>query len=119
MPKNYSRLFVLAILLFHIAITLHGFYTMFSDYTDWTLFHFRPFMQLLFTLAWAGICLKKRWSFFMYLSMLFYELAMKLFFGKFVFGQVFGDVFFPADLVFAFVILLLYNQHFNASDSKK
>jgi hypothetical protein len=45
--------------------------------------------------------------------MLFYELAMKLFFGKYIFGEVFGDVFFPADLIFSFIILLLYTQHFN------
>ena len=99
MPKNYYQLFLLAILLFHIIITGHGFYS--------------PIMQLLFTAAWAGIFFKKRWSFFLYLSMLFYELAMKLFFGKYIFGEVFGDVFFPADLIFSFIILLLYTQHFN------
>ena len=113
MPKNYSQLFVLAILLFHIIITGHGFYTMFSDYSGWTIYHLRPIMQLLFTAAWAVIFFKKRWSFFLYLSMLFYELAMKLFFGKYIFGEVFGDVFFPADLIFSFIILLLYTQHFN------
>jgi hypothetical protein len=86
---------------------------MFSDYDRFTLFHFRPFFQLLFTLTWAGIFFKKRWSFFIYLTLMFYELAMKLFFGRYEYGQVFGDIFFPADLIFAIIILLLYNQHFN------
>jgi len=113
MFKNYSGLFVLAILIFHIAITAHGFITWFSDFNGWTLDHFRPFMQLLFTIAWAFIYFKKRLAFFAYISMMFFEIAMKLFFGKYVFGDVFGDVFFPADLVFSFVILLLYKQHFN------
>ena len=113
MTKKYSGLFVLAILLFQFMITLHGFITMFSDYSGWTIYHVRPFIQLLFTLAWTGIFFKKRWAFFVYLSLMFYEIAMKLFFGKYVFGEVFGDVFFPADLIFSFIILLLYTQHFN------
>ena len=113
MPKFYVRALMLAILLFHAAISLHGFYTMFSDFNGWTIYHMRPFLQLLFTLAWAGICFQKRWSFFVYISLLFYELAMKLFFGTSLFGLVFGDVFFPADLLFAFIILLLYKHHFN------
>ena len=49
---------------------------------------------------------------------MFYELAMKLFFGRYIFGQVVGDVFFPADLLFAFIILMLYNQHFNARNAE-
>ena len=113
MPKNYIQLLTFSILLFHFAITLHGFYIMFTDYTGWTLYHLRPFFQLLFTVVWALIDIKKRWAFFVYVTLLFYELAMKLFFGKYDFGQVFGDVFFPADLLFAFIILMLYKQHFN------
>ena len=113
MPKFYVRALMLTILLFHAFISVHGFYTMFSDYSGWTLYHMRPILQLLFTLAWAGIYFQKRWSFFVYISLLFYELAMKLFFGKTLFGLVFGDVFFPADLLFAFIVLLLYKHHFN------
>jgi len=116
MPKNYIRILILAILAFHLAITLHGFYTMFSDYAGWSIYHLRPIFQLLFTLAWAGIYFKKRWSFFLYISFMFYELAMKLFFGKYIFGDVFGDVFFPADLIFAIIMLMLYRQHFNESE---
>ena len=112
MPKYYLQVFTYAILFFHVAITAHGFYTMFSGFDQWTLDHLRPFFQLLFTLTWALICLKKRWAFFLYLTICLYELGMKLFFGGYNFGQVFGDVFFPVDLLFAFVILLLYKQQF-------
>lgn len=118
MPKFYIRALVLCILFFHLAITAHGFYTMFPLTEGWSLYAIRPFFQLLFTLVWAGIFFQKRWCFFLYLSLLFYELAMKLFFGKYIFGQVFGDVFFPADLVFAFLILLLYKQHFGERNSQ-
>lgn len=113
MPTFYVRTLIFSILLFHLAISIHGFYVMFSDYSGWTLYHLRPFLQLLFTLAWVGIFLRKRWGFFVYISLLFYELAMKLFFGKNLFGLVFGDVFFPADLLFAMIVLLLYKHHFN------
>ena len=112
MPKNYIRILVICILLFHLLITIHGFWTMFSDFDSWTLYHVRPFLQLLVTLAWLGIVLQKRWSFFVYITLLFYELAMKLFFGQYIFGQVFGDVFFPANLLFAFIIMIVYKSHF-------
>lgn len=114
MPKYFLQILTFSILFFHIAITAHGFYTMFSGFDHWTLDHARPFAQLLFTLAWVAICFRMRWAFFAYLTICLYELAMKLFFGGYIFGQVFGDVFFPADLLFAFMILLLYKQHFNA-----
>jgi hypothetical protein len=118
MPKNYIQILLYSILLFHGGIALHGLYTMFSDYNGWSLFHLRPFLQLLYTLAWLGICLKKRWTFFVYISLMFYELAMKLFFGKYDFGAVFGDVFFPVNLLFAIIVLMLYTQHFNEREKK-
>lgn len=114
MPKYFQQILTFSILFFHVAIAAHGFLTMFSGFTEWSIDHLRPFAQLLFSLAWAGICLKRRWSFFIYLTLCLYELAMKLFFGGYVYGQVFGDVFFPADLLFAFMILLTYKQQFHA-----
>lgn len=114
MPKYFLPILSYSILFFHLAITLHGFYTMFSGFNEWTIDHLRPFAQLLFTLLWTGICFRKRWAFFAYLTICLYELAMKLFFGGYLFGQVFGDVFFPADLLFAFMILLTYKQQFHA-----
>ncbi len=119
MLKSYTRIIIYCILLFHAAITVHGFVTMFSDHSEWTLYDFRPFMQLLFTLVWAGICFQKRWCFFAYVSLMFYELAMKLFFGRYLYGEIFGDVFFPADLLFAIIILMLYKQHFNERPTEK
>ena len=85
---------------------------MFSDYGGWTLYHAYPFGILLFTLLWTAIVFGKRWGAFAYFLLVFAELAMKLFFGVFPFGKVFGSILFPIDLLFAFVILLLYKLHF-------
>jgi hypothetical protein len=111
--KPISYYLTLAILIFHILLTLHGFYVMFGEYSGWTIFHVRPILQLVFTLAWLGIFLKKRWSFFLYLSLTLYELAASFFFRQYEFGNVLGDIFFPVDLIFIGMMLLMYKQHFN------
>jgi hypothetical protein len=113
MNQTNSRILSITLLLFHAVITAHGFYTMFADFDGWNLYHARPLMQLLFTFVWLIITLKKRWGFFVYITLIFYELTVKLFFGQYEFGQIFGDVFFPADLLFAFIVLLLYKQLFH------
>ncbi len=113
------KLFTYTILGFHIFITGHAFYSLFSDYISFNLMHLHPLMLLLFTLAWVGITLGKRWCAFAYFSLLFYELAMKLFFGNYLFGKVFGDVMFPYDLLFGMVILVLYKQLFIRQDDTK
>ena len=112
-PINFLKILTYSILTFHAFITVHGFYTMYDDFEVFTIDHARPLSQLIFTVVWAAIVFKKRWGFFAYVTLIIYELGMKLFFGRYSFGEVFGDVFFPADLLFAFIILLLYKQHFN------
>ncbi len=110
--KQLSPYLIIGILIFHVLATLFAFYTMFSDYTGWTIYHVYPFGLILFTLAWFGIFMKKRWAAFVYFSLMFFELAMKLFFGSYTFGKVLGTILFPLDLLFAFVILLLYKIHY-------
>ena len=85
---------------------------MFSDFSGWTLYHGYPFGILVFTLLWTAVVFRKRWGAFAYFMLVFAELAIRLFFGAFSFGKVFGDILFPLDLLFAFVILLLYKLHF-------
>ena len=118
MGKSYTGIIVLLILLFHIGATIYAGYTMFSDYTGWTLYHFYPIMLILFTAAWVGIYKKVRWCAFTYFMLVFQELIIKLFFGKYLFGEVFGDILFPIDLIFAFCILFLYKLHFGDRNSK-
>ncbi|HNF71192.1 MAG TPA: hypothetical protein PLP34_02195, partial [Chitinophagaceae bacterium] len=108
---------VLLILLFHIFVTAHAFYSLFGEYQGWTLHHFYPFQLLLFTLAWLGVFLKQRWCAFAYVILLFHELAMKLFFGGTEFGEAFGKSMFPFDLAFVMVLLVLYKQIFPSKDA--
>ena len=110
--KLSTPIVIISILIFHIAITAHAIYSLFSDFTVWTFYMFYPMMLLIFTLVWLGITFKKRVFAFAYFMLVFFEVAMKLFFGRYLFGEVFGEVLFPIDLLFSFVILLLYKPHF-------
>ncbi len=114
MLKQYTRIITILILLFHYFICGHAFWSLFSDYQGWTIYHFYPFFLLLFSLAWTGIFLGKRWCALIYFSLLFMELAMKLFFGRTAFGIEFGNIMFPYDLGFSFIILLLYKSLFRS-----
>ena len=119
MNQSTTRLITGGILLFHIVITLHSFYVMFTDYNGFTIEHGHPFALLAFTLCWRGVFLRKRFFALVYFSLIVLELMMKLFFGKYVFGEVFGKVFFPADILFVFVILFLYKQIFGERSARQ
>ncbi len=112
--KNIStaKIILGSILLFHVILTLHAFFVMFSDFEGMTIAHAQPFAMLLFTLCWLGLLLKKRIFGLLYFSLVMTELVMRLLFGKFLYGDIFGSVFFPADILFVFVILFLYKQIF-------
>lgn len=110
--KALAPYLIYGILLFHLAAAGLAFWTMFSDYRGWTLYHAYPFGIVLFTSLWIAIACGKRWGAFGYFLLVFAELAIKLFFGAFSFGKIFGAILFPIDLLFAFVILLLYKLHF-------
>jgi hypothetical protein len=112
MFKHYSSYFVISIFIFHVLASVYATYSLFSDFSSWTIFHVYPIVLWLFTFAWGGIFLKKRWCAFAYFMLTFFELANRLFFGKFDYGEVFGNILFPINLVFAFVILALYRLHF-------
>jgi len=110
--KQLTPYFIYGILLFHILATGYAFYSLYADYTVWTVYHAYPMAMVLFLGAWVGITLKKRWAAFLYFMLVFAELAIKLFFGSFDFGKALGGVLFPLDLLFAFVVLILYKLHF-------
>jgi hypothetical protein len=112
MNISTAKIIIGSILLFHIFVTLHAFYVMFTDFDAMTISHAQPVAMLAFTLCWAGLLFKKRIFGLVYFSLVVLELMMKLFFGNYLFGEVFGKVFFPADILFVFVILLLYKQIF-------
>lgn len=109
MNKITTKLVLGCILLFHIIITVHSFYVMFTDFDGWTIEHAHPFALLLFTLCWLGVFFQKRIFALLYFSLIFAELMMKLFFGQSKFGDVFGGVFFPIPPAF-FVYRIIFVQ---------
>lgn len=109
-----------AILLFQLALTLNSAWQMYGDgIKDWDVYHYDPIAKLLFTLFWTGIFFRKRFFFLLYISLTMLELCVRVFFGTTEFGKEFGAVFFPADILFAFVILFLYKQYFGERSASK
>jgi hypothetical protein len=114
MLKEYTRIITILILVFHYFIFGLTFYSSFSDYSEWSIYTYKPFFILIFALVWTGISLGKRWCALLYFSLLFMELTMKLFFGHTIFGNEFGNIMYPCDLGFSFIILLLYKSIFRS-----
>jgi hypothetical protein len=112
MNKPYSFYFIAAILVFHVFASFFATYSMYSDYEGWTIYHAYPIVMWLLTACWFGVFKGHRWCAFAYFMLLFFELANRLFFGQYDYGKALGSILFPIDLVFAFVILALYRQHF-------
>ncbi len=119
MNQSITKLILGSIFLFHLAITLHSFFLLFSDFTVLTIEHAHPVALLLFTLCWLGVFFGKRIFALLYFSLVLLELMMKLFFGNYLFGELFGKVFFPADVLFLFVILILYKQIFGERSTQQ
>lgn len=113
MFKDSTRWIIGGILGFHILITCYSFYVFFSDFTSLNIYHVSPFAVLLYTLLWTGIYFKKRMAGLGYFVLILYELAMHLFFKGTTFGDVFGNILFPLNLVFLSALMLLYKSHFN------
>ncbi|QLH47916.1 MAG: hypothetical protein HWD58_21340 [Bacteroidota bacterium] len=95
MTASLSKIITGLILAFHLFITGHNAWLMYSETGPWNLMKINPILQMLFTLIWTGIVFRQRIFGFIYFIAVLFELAMKLFFGKTEFGQVFGAVFIP------------------------
>ncbi|MBL7772373.1 MAG: hypothetical protein JNM95_05915 [Chitinophagaceae bacterium] len=100
------------ILGFHVFALGLSVYTFQIESQDLGIYRFDTLLKLLFTLAWLGITLKKRWCAFAYFLLCLYELVMRFFFRKTVFAEVFGDILFPADVLFIFILMFAYREHF-------
>lgn len=114
--KDILKWVIWGILAYHVVAFGLSFYTFYLETSSPTLYRFDPVAKLLFTLAWLGVALKKRWSAFAYFLLCLYELAVRLFFGNTRFGDVFGDIFFPVDLLFIFLLLIAYREHFRSNE---
>jgi hypothetical protein len=110
--KLNTNIVFYSILAFHIVWCGYSFYTMFSDYSGWTIYHWRPFLLLLFTLVWAGVCSKKYLFGFAYIGIVMIEFLTKAAYREATWADVFGEVLFPIDLIFVAVLLFLFKTHF-------
>lgn len=105
-----SKFLLIGIFLFHLAITIHSTYTHFYDFTSFTLYHGTPIAYLLFTLSWLGITLRKKFFPLIYFSLILLELLIRFFFGKYELGAIFGNILFPLDILFFFIVMILYKS---------
>lgn len=116
--REYNKILVGAIGLFHAFLAVHSVYLFASDFEGASLYLFSPLLLLIFTLFWLGIFFKKRLFAFAYFLLTIFETIMRIFFSKTQFGDVFGDVLFPANWVFVLVLLFIYRYHFGDRSAK-
>ncbi|MEZ5047745.1 MAG: hypothetical protein R2831_12225 [Chitinophagaceae bacterium] len=116
--KYASPFIINAILIFLIILTAYTFYLFFSDYTQFTIYHFSPFLNLVYVVLWLGIVLRKKWSFLLFVSFCMFETIIHLFFYNTNYGEVFGKILFPLNWLFAILVLILYKVHFTEKESK-
>lgn len=85
---------------------------MFSDFEGWTIYHTRPFLLLVFTVVWLGVCLKKSFFGFAYIALVMLEFLTMAALRDTQWSEIFGNILFPIDLVFVSILLFLFKQHF-------
>lgn len=110
--KLNTQIIFYCILAFHAIWCLFSFYTMFSEFEGWTIYHARPFLLLLFTVVWFGVCRKITFFGFAYIGLVMVEFLTKAVMRDTTWGEIFGTVLFPIDLVFVSILLFLFKQHF-------
>lgn len=110
--KDNTKIIFYSILAFHLVWCLFSFYSMFSDFDGWTIYHSQPFLFLLFTLVWLGVCFKNYIFGFIYIGMVMAEFLTKATMRDTIWADVFGEILFPIDLIFVAVLLFLFKTHF-------
>lgn len=115
--KDITKYIIIGILLAHIAALAFSSYSLFSDFHSFTIYHVTPIGLAIFTAAWFGIVMKKRWCAFAYFFLTFFDMAVKLFFGNYDYGKAL-TILFPINLIFSFAILFLYKHHFGDRKDK-
>ena len=110
--KLNTNIVFFSILAFHVIWCVFSFYSMFSDFSGWTIYHWRPFLLLVFTLVWAGVCARKYLFGFFYIGIVMIEFLTKAAFRETTWAEVIGEVLFPIDLIFVAILLFLFKTHF-------
>lgn len=108
------------ILAFHIYLTFTEILRYWGDTSvSYIYYFFRPFLYLLYTLAWLGVCMMKKWAGLAYLILTFLTVSFHLFipvepFSTLaVYKHALSDVLFipiPVNLLFCFFILFYFKR---------
>lgn len=104
---------LVAILLFHLGLTILSFYTFYIDSQESTRFQFYPLALLLYSIVWLGIVMKRKMFVYAYFSLCFMELGFRVIPYAAQWKDVFGDVLFPANLLFMGLVVLTWNLIFS------
>lgn len=106
------------IFFFHLGITIYTFISFLFDEIPFSIHYAYPILLAVFTLVWYFIAQKKVWAFYLYFAMTLAEYIIQVRFQHNLYGDLFGKILFPLDIIFCIVLLLLYKHQFtNASGS--
>lgn len=107
------------ILAFHLYLTFTEMRNYWTDTSVSYIYFFRPFLYLLYTLAWLGVCFMKKWAGLAYLILTFITVNFHLFIPVDPFSTLamykhaLSDVLFtpiPVNLLFCFFILFYFKR---------
>lgn len=106
------------IFLFHLGVTMYTLFSFIIDAIPFSIHYAYPFLLAVFTLVWFYIAKKKVWAFYLYFAMTLAEYIIQVRFQQNLYGDLFGKILFPLDIIFCIILLLLYKHQFtNASRS--
>ncbi len=100
------------IFFFHLGITIYSFFSFVADAISFSIHYAYPFLLALFTFIWYFIAQKKVWAFYIYFVMTLAEYIIQVRFQQNLYGDLFGKILFPLDIIFCIVLLLLYKHQF-------
>ena len=99
----------------HLLFTLFSFYSFYGNYAGFTLYHWRPWFLLGYTIFWALMLLKQKWAVWVYLLLCMFDAACHFVYRKEPWGEALENTLFPVSILFLAVAILLYKSHFNST----
>lgn len=112
---SIQRFIFPVILICHVLFLAFSFYTFYADYSGFTLYHYRPWFLLVYTLVWAFITIKHKWAVWAYLLLCTFDAACHFVYRKTPWGLALENSLFPVSILFLAVVVLLYKSHFNSN----
>lgn len=93
--------------LFHLLITIHAFWSFRDILGDDLMTWAHPIALLMYTIFWCFLCDLKKWAAFAYIGLMCINLGLHYFVPA---AEGFAQAFFPADLIFSFIILIYFKR---------